>query len=251
MRRSWLRIAHRGASGSAPEHTRPAFEKALAVGVDMIELDVQLSRDGELVVIHDLELGRTTDGSGRVAAHSWAELKALDAGRWWGAPFAGARLLCLAEVFALVSGRAALNVEVKAPHADWAVVVPRLLDTLRRCDAAGLTIVSCFEPEFLAALRRVSPDVRVGLLWSRPDLSGAWDWVRRLGARSIHPHWPLVSHVLVRDAHRLDCQVLAWTVNEVATMRRLLDAGVDGIISDYPERFAGLDDGPTGGGSAP
>jgi len=251
MRRSWLRIAHRGASGSAPEHTRPAFEKALAVGVDMIEIDIQLSRDGELVVIHDVELGRTTDGSGRVSAHTCAELKTLDAGRWWGAPFAGERILRLEEVFALVSGRAALNVEVKAPHEDWAVAAPRLLDTLRHCDAAGATIVSCFAPEFLAALRRLSPDVRVGLLWSRPDLSGAWDWVRRLGARSIHPQWTLVSDGLVRHAHGLGCQVLAWTVNEVTDMRRLLDAGVDGIISDFPERFAALDRDGAGGGLAP
>jgi len=251
MRRKWLRIAHRGASGTTPEHTRPAFEKALAVGVDMIELDVQLSRDGELVVIHDLELERTTDGSGRVSARSYAELRTLDAGGWWGAPFAGARILCLDEVFALVSGRAALNVEVKAPREDWAAAAPRLLDTLRRWDAAGVTVVSCFEPAFLAVLRGLSPAVRVGVLWSRPDLRPAWEWVRRLGAWSIHPHWGLVSDALVRDAHAQGCRVLAWTVNEVADMCRLLDAGADGIMSDYPERFAGLDGDGSGSGLAP
>ena len=251
MRRKWLRIAHRGASGTAPEHTRSAFEKALAVGVDMIELDVQLSRDRELVVIHDLELGRTTDGTGRVSARPFAELKALDAGRWWGERFAGERILCLDEVFALVSGRAALNVEVKAPREDWPAAAPRLLDTLRRWDATGVTIVSCFEPEFLAALRGLSPAVHVGVLWSRPDLRPAWAWVRRLGARSIHPHWSLVSDALLRDAHALGARVLTWTVNEVADMCRLRDSGVDGIISDFPERFAALDGDGSGGGLAP
>ncbi len=217
----------------------------------MIELDVQLSSDRELVVIHDLELGRTTDGAGRVSARPLAELKALDAGRWWGGAFAGERILCLDEVFALVSGRAALNVEMKAPREDWPAAAPRLLDMLRRWDAAGSTIVSCFEPEFLATLRGLSSTAHVGVLWSQPTLRPAWEWVRRLGAVSIHPHWSLVSDVLLRDARALGCRVLTWTVNEVAEMGRLCDAGVDGIMSDYPERFAALDcDGP-GGGLAP
>jgi len=142
-------------------------------------------------------------------------------------------------------------VEVKAPREDWAAAAPRLLDTLRRWDAAGVTIVSCFEPAFLAALRGLSPAVRVGVLWSRPDLRPAWGWVRRLGAWSIHPHWGLVTDAVVRKAHKQDCRVLAWTVNEVADMRRLVDAGADGIISDFPERFAALDGDGSGGGRAP
>src|SRR5215468_1737197 len=98
MNQPWLRIAHRGASGTAPELTRSAFERALAIGVDMIELDVQFSRDLELVVFHDVELQRTTSGRGLVREHEFAELKRLDAGSWFGSSFAAERVLSLKEV---------------------------------------------------------------------------------------------------------------------------------------------------------
>lgn len=240
MSQRWLRIAHRGASGSAPEHTRPAFERALDLGVDMIELDVQLSRDGELVVIHDLDLQRTTNGTGPVRERSLAELKTLDAGGWYSPQFAGERVLDLGEVIDIVGTRARLNVEVKAPETDWPELAATLIDLLRCRGLMDRTIVSCFQPEALEIVRDRDAAAPVGLLWQDPELAQAWDWARRLGAVSFHPHWMLVSADVVQAAHERGLQVLTWTVNDIDVMCDLLRLGIDGIISDHPARFQGV-----------
>lgn len=240
MTRSWLRIAHRGASGEAPEHTRAAFRRALEYQVDMIELDVHLSRDGELVVIHDDDLGRTTNGAGRVRDLDLAGLRALDAGAWFGAPFAGERILTLGEVIDRIGGTR-LNVELKSARPDWRNQALRLVDILRRTDRVDSTVVSCFDPEALAVVRDVEPDARLGLLWAQTDMDAAWDWAERLRATSFHPHWTLATAATLAAAHHRQLAVLVWTVNEVALMGQLVTAGVDGIISDFPGRFAALD----------
>ena len=240
MSRHWLRIAHRGASGSAPEHTRPAFQRALDLGVDMIELDVQLSSDGVLVVLHDLDLQRTTGVAGAVRAHSFAAIKALDAGAWYGAPFAGQPVLSLDEVIDIVGTRARLNVEIKAPEVDWPLLGTTLVDTLRRRGLLETTIISCFELGALSIVHDCEPRARLGVLWQRTDFEEVWAWTRQLEAVSLHPHWMLVSTDLVDAAHARSLQVLTWTVNEVETMRGLLHRGVDGIISDHPERFSAV-----------
>lgn len=240
MPRPWLRIAHRGASGEAPEHTRAALLRAIGYGVDMIEVDVHLSRDGELVVIHDADLGRTTNGAGAVREHDWAMLRTLDAGAWFDPAFAGERLLVLEEVVALVAGRARLNVEVKAPPPDWPVLAERLAAVLRANDGLRGAIVSCFDPRALRVLREVAPEASLGLLWAHPDVEPAWEWVRALQAVSFHPHWTLATAAVIDRAHRLGLQVLVWTVNDVGDMRRLVAEGVDGIISDFPERFGAV-----------
>lgn len=235
--RSWLRIAHRGASGHAPEHTRAAFEQALQIGVDMIELDVQLSRDEELVVLHDLELDRTTSGHGPVRAHDLKALRALDAGGWFAPEFAGARVLSLAELLLLVGRRVRLNTEIKAQAADWDIVARRLIALLRQHELVDSTVISCFEAEALQVVRRYAPEAKLGILWQQADFGDAWRWARELGAVSIHPYWMLVSEPVMRAARAQELQVLAWTVNEVEAMRNLINSGVNGIISDFPERF--------------
>jgi glycerophosphoryl diester phosphodiesterase len=237
MGRSWLRIAHRGASGSAPEHTRYAFERALALGVDMIELDVQLSRDQELVVMHDRELERTTTGIGLVREHDFPDLMTLDAGSWFAPEFAGERVMSLREVVLLVADRARLNVEIKAPPEDWHVLAKELTTLLRRQGQLHRTVISSFELGALQALRTQASDARLGLLWQGPDFTEAWRWLRELHAASIHPHWLLVREDFLCTARQHDVQVLVWTVNEVETMRELVRCEVDGIISDFPERF--------------
>jgi glycerophosphoryl diester phosphodiesterase len=239
MSERWLRIAHRGASGLAPEHTRAAFERALDYAVDMIELDVQLSRDGELVVIHDLDLQRTTTGHGAVRQHDFAVLKSLDAGSWFAREFAGERVLGLAEVIEVVGTRARLNVEIKAAAVDWPALMPRLVDTLRVHDILEQTILSAFEPTALAAVREQTPQARVGLLWL-PELGEIWPLLDTLDARSLHLHWTLVSEEVVQHAHSRGVDVLAWTVNDVDTMRALVRMGVDGIMSDFPDRFGSV-----------
>lgn len=235
-----LRIAHRGAAGTRPELTRPAFERALELGVDMIELDVQLTRDGELVVLHDRQLGRTLAGSGPVRAHTLAELQALDAGVWFAPTWAGARVPSLDEVLALTAGRAELNVEIKSPPEDWAATAEALLDLLARHDRLGGTIISSFDRGALDAVRARSSAARLGVLWHNADLDPMWGAAAALDAAAVHPLWSLVDGELVATARAAGRQVIVWTVNDPEAIAALAALPVDGIISDFPERLAAL-----------
>jgi glycerophosphoryl diester phosphodiesterase len=212
----------------------------------MIELDVQLSADGELVVIHDFDLQRTTSGCGAVRTHSLAALRELDAGGWFAPQFCGERILTLLEVFELVGDRADLNVEVKPTAGDEEMIASELVRQLRRLERLEPTIVSCFDFNVLRILRNLEPTLPLGLLTHDPNLSPTFAVARELKARSVHPHWALVSPELVRSAEEAGLQVIVWTVNDVAVMQQLLRCGVDGIISDYPERFREVEAERTG-----
>lgn len=236
-----LKIAHRGASGTRPELTRAAFARALQIGVDMIELDVQLTRDRRLVVVHDRELGRTLPGSGAVRDRTLAELQTLDAGSWFGPEYRGEAPLSLEEVCDLAEGQADLNVEIKSPEEDWEATARVLVPLLREKKRLSGTVISCFQPGALACVRAVEPAARLGILWQNTDLDAAFAAAREVGATTFHPHWSLAGKSTVDDAHRRGLQVLVWTVNDVAAMRRLAGNGVDGIMTDFPERFAELD----------
>ncbi len=236
----FLRIAHRGAAGTRPELTAVAFERAIDLGAEMIELDVQLTRDGRLVVLHDRELGRTVSGSGAVRERTLAELQRLDAGGWFGPAYAGQRVPSLDEVLDLTLGRVGLNVEIKSPAPDWQATADVLVDLLANKGATATTIVSSFDMGALQAVRAVSAAVRVAVLWHEPDIAPAFRHAADLGAEAVHPQHQLVTDALVRTARREGLAVNTWTVNTAERMRALADLGVDGIISDFPELFANL-----------
>lgn len=243
MSQHWYRIAHRGASGTAPEHTRTAFKQALACDVDMVELDVQMSRDQRLVVIHDTDLGRTTNGRGAVRAHDWEHIRSLDAGGWFGPEFAGQPPLCLEDVLDILLPHAQLNVEIKSPQEDWESLAQILTDVLRARDCFDSVVISCFETGALKAVRAQSDAAQLGVLWYLPEVENAWHIARELRAVSFHPYWGLVSHELTQTARENSLKVFTWTVNEEEMMQHLLRLGVDGIISDFPDRFAALESG--------
>lgn len=232
-----LRIGHRGAAGTRPELTRAAFERAIELGVDMIELDVQLTSDGELVVLHDRELGRTIRGGGAVRERTLRELQAMDAGSWFDPAYADERVLSLDEVFDLTRGRTGLNVEIKSVESDWPTTARKLAERLEGGERWRTTIVSCFDMGALHALRRESSAARLGVLWKDADLEEAWRHAAQLRAVSIHPHWLLADAGTVRAGQERGLSVLVWTVNEPAEINRMKAVGVDGIMSDFPERL--------------
>lgn len=234
---SLLKIGHRGAPGTTPELTRAAFLRALELGVDMIELDIQLTKDGYLVVIHDHELERTTNGSGAVRDHTLAELKQLDAGAWFDQSFVGETILTLEEVIEIVGRRAMLNVEVKSPPGDWSSTALKTVAVLTHAGILGTTVLSCFQMQALEKVRELSPAARIGVLWHQPEFDDAWRWARELAAWSFHPWSKVLTAEGVAEAHQRGLRVLTWTVNDPEEIGQVAAMGVDGIMSDFPERL--------------
>lgn len=237
-----INFAHRGACAVAPENTLRAFGRAIELGADGIELDVQLSADGILVVCHNFDVDQTSNGHGRIAALPLAELKQLDFGSWFGPQFAGERIPTLDEVFDSLSPPALVNIELKSMSLRDNGLEAAVATLVRRRAVYDRVIVSSFNPVALWRLRRLDPHIEIGLLYA-PNLpiilARAWlrPWVR---PHALHPEQTLVDTNYMAWARRRGYAVNVWTVNEVAAMRRLIDVGVTSIITDYPDRLAAL-----------
>lgn len=236
---SFLGIAHRGASGRAPENTHAAFAAALALGAEAIELDCQLSADGELVVIHDETLERTTDGRGPVGDRTWSELARLDAGTWFDRSYEGERLPRLADVLAQVRDRVLLNVEIKSAR-DVGTIETKLVELVARENASSWVLFSSFHPAAVRNVRAAAPWARLGVLCDDDPRRGGLALAVELGAEALIPGRRWVDAGIVDEAHARGLDVWVWTVNEPGEMRRLMALGVDAIFSDWPERFAEL-----------
>ena len=227
-----LNIAHRGASGTFPENTVCAFRAAIDAGADMCELDVQLSRDGAIVVIHDDSVERTTDGKGEVAELTLEELKRLDAGaKFKSGPFKDARIPTLDEVFAVTSGKCGLNIELKAGGLEHQVA-----QIMQARNALNDSIVSSFEWEYLKKIQQLHFNIRVGLLADEKPVDLMMNAVA-MRAHAINPRWDMVTSDLCKAAHERGLKVYTWTVDADALMRALIECGVDGIMTNYPERL--------------
>lgn len=232
-------FAHRGARGHAPENTLLAFNLAFDLGADAIECDVQRSRDGELVIIHDDTVSRTTDGVGAVAALTFEDLRALDAGAFWRMP---QRIPTLAETLDLVRNRdGALNLEIKGESLEDAMgtaeAVEPVLAALEEPLRSRL-LVSSFELAAVARLKERLPWLRVAALysgreWQKRDMLAS---ALAMGAEAIHPGVALTTAELIAKAHAANLRVNVWTANRRAIIRKLIAWGADGLFSDYPER---------------
>ena len=239
-----LNIAHRGASGTFPENTVSAFRAAIDAGADMCELDVQLTRDGAVVVIHDDTVDRTTDGKGEVAALTLEELKRLDAGAKFKArnlapnlfprgkgDRSSERIPTLDEVFAVTSGKCGLNIEIKAGGLEHQVA-----QIMQARDAFNDSIVSSFDWEYLKKIQQLHFNIRIALLAEEKPVDLMMTAVA-MRAHAINPRWDMVTPDLCKAAHERGLKVYTWTVDADARMRALVECGVDGIMTNYPERL--------------
>ena len=226
-------IAHRGASGTCPENTLPAFRRAVDLGAPMIELDVQLTRDGHPVVIHDRTLDRTTSGRGAVRRRTLAEITKLDAGRWFSPAFAGARVPTLAEVLAEVPIR--INVELKAAGDDG--LERRVLEVVEGAAALDRVIFSSFDWASLERLRALTSGADLAVLWAGRSAGRALACAHRVRARSVHLRKSGTAPAGIAAGHAAGLAVRLWTVNAPADFARLTELGADGLFTDYPERF--------------
>ena len=254
-----LIFAHRGASAVAPENTLPAFTKALEMGADGIELDVQATADGELVVLHDFNLERTTTGTGLLRKHTLAQLVEIDAGIRFSDAFADTPIPTLEQVFELTADRCIVNVEIKNMDWDGGPEAGPLSHMIQRRRLHDRVIVSSFNPFSLRKMRKLDPAIPLGLLYM-PKLP------RRVGPRTplvsrirnlplkhlpfhlfralsvslispdaLHPHFQSIDPSLMAAARRRGQHVNAWTVNCGAEARRLAALGVNAIITDRPD----------------
>lgn len=230
----WPRvIAHRGASGTRPENTLAAFRRAVELGADMIELDVQRTRDGAAVVIHDWTLDRTTTGAGSVGDRSLAEIRTLDAGSWFDPAFAGERVPTLAEVLAAVP--IPINVELK-PRGDDGLEAAALA-AVEAAGALERVVFSCFEPAVLERMRGLSNAATLGLLWEDSPVPEALVWTRRVGARALHLRKDAVAPAALEQAAAVGLRIRVWTVNDPVEFEALAALGVEAVFTDFPERF--------------
>lgn len=247
-------IAHRGGAGLWPENTLYAFERARELGVDVIELDVRSTSDGVAVVVHDTTVDRTTDGTGRVSSLSLAELQRLDAGYRWspdgGATFPfrgrGIRVPTLEEVFAALPGMR-FNVE---PKQDDPALTASLCRVVRERGMGAKVLVGSFSATALERFRGACPEVATS---ASPAEVSKFLAMQRAGIDNLHsprvqalqvPEYAgalrILTESFVASAHARNLEVHAWTVNRTEDMRRLLDAGVDGLMTDYPDRLLAL-----------
>jgi len=240
----WV-IAHRGASGVAPENTLAAFRKAVELGAGFIETDLQLSRDARLVALHDDTLDRTTDGRGPVTAKTLEELRQMDAGSWFRRPsnhetasFAGERIPTIEEILAF--GREheiGLHLEIKTEGPSGAEHA--IVGALHACGEVARSVVISFDVTTLRRVRQLDPLVMTGFLYSDRAAEVVATAVGA-GARQLLPRADRVTRELVKNAHAHDLKVVTWTANDPAEMEKLIAAGVDGIITDYPDRLVEL-----------
>jgi glycerophosphoryl diester phosphodiesterase len=229
-------FAHRGASEYAPENTLAAFELAVQQKADAVELDAKLTADGQVVVMHDQTVDRTTNGRGRVGEMTLAQLRQLDAGSHFAPAFYGERIPTLDEVFDALGEKIFINVEL-TNYASMADSLPEIVaDLVRRHQLVERVIFSSFNPFALLRARRRLPGPPIGLL-AQPGKPGAWarTWIGRIiGYNSINPEKGDVNMHFLENAHKHGKRVLAYTVNQAEEIQRLFQLNVDGIFTDNP-----------------
>jgi glycerophosphoryl diester phosphodiesterase len=223
-----LKIGHRGAPAHVPENTIAGFKQAMRMGADGIELDVHLCKSGELVVIHDDTLDRTTNGTGPVALKTLSELRALNAN-------GGEPLPTLAEVFDALGPNAYYFIEIK--HADAAVLAATLMDAYvaKGFPSYRMMLIS-FQLEGLRAAREAFENLRIGASFDQmpPD---AVQKAAALGAKTILPNYRLLKQTQIEKITEAGMEVVTWTINDRIDISRTRQMGVHGIMSDYPERL--------------
>jgi len=225
-------VGHRGWLQKYPENTLASFKAALDLGVDALELDVHVTRDNHIAVIHDEEVDRTTDGKGPVREMTLAQLKRLDAGRWFDEHFRGERIPTLDEVMQLVAGKVPLAIEVKSPRETTDRLNEKFLPLLRRYP--GKVVVHSFDAGYLRTFRALRPDIDTGLLCaaSRKNLALAVE----LGCTAIHPAWQTVTSGLNRAIRRAGLRIMVWIARSESDCRKILSKlDVDAIGADCPD----------------
>ncbi|MGQ4832407.1 MAG: glycerophosphodiester phosphodiesterase [Candidatus Asgardarchaeia archaeon] len=228
-RRKPLCIAHRGAFVEAPENTLKSFKLAMEMGADMIELDVRLTKDRKVVVIHDDTIDRTSNGSGAVRDYTLDELKQFDFGE-------GEKIPTLEEVFELIKGNVLVNVEIKEMD-----MAKEVVEIIEKYNMADKVLISSFLHPVLLDVKRLNPTIKTGILFTCRPVS-VTNLARDARAEFVHPFYDTLDKQLIDEAHKNGLEVNVWTVDDEELMQKFIDWGVDGIITDVPDVFLDIRD---------
>lgn len=242
MEKDLVIFGHRGYSGVAPENTMAAFEQAFIAGAQGIELDVHLTKEGELVVCHDETLDRTTDGSGLVEEKSLSELKKLDAGSWYGEDFKAQAIPTLREVLTLVVGKPYLvNIELKNSLIWYEGIEEKVVGLVQEMRLTEQVIISSFNHNSLVKVRQLDSTIKTGVLYDCV-LVEPWEYGSRIGAASMHPSFLSINREIVEQCHEKGLKVYPYfdggyeEINPV-TREELQRLGVDGVFTNHIHRY--------------
>jgi len=235
-----INIAHRGASGHAPENTMAAFRLAVEQSADWIELDVHQTADGHPVVLHDFTLRRTAGDPRPVRALSLEQVKEFDIGSWWNGTYRSERVPTLDEVLAFAAGRIRIFIELKRGSSFYPEIERRLLEMIARHRAKDRVAISSFDLAALKTLRGLDPEIPLGLLTRKTRPRDILNEAESLKVQSIHISTHRLSKNILTQAHSDGLPVYVYTVNRLSLMKRFLAMGADGLFTNYPDRLRNL-----------
>jgi glycerophosphoryl diester phosphodiesterase len=233
-------VAHRGNSGLAPENTMVAIRQGVEAGAEMVEIDVQVTSDERLIVFHDHVLGRTTNGSGRVNAHTYEAISTLDAGSWMDKSYEGEAVPLLADVLEYLRGRAYLNIELKRYDEDQDIADRLIASVMRTIEVAGMldySLLSSFDHGLLARVRQLGWQIPYAVIMHPDDRALPSERALPVGANGVVMSRKQLSHARVADAvaHRLPLGV--YTINTEDEAQRALRYGIQAVVTNFPGRI--------------
>lgn len=231
---------HRGFSGAYPENTMLAFEKALEAGCEGIEFDVHLTRDGELVIIHDETIDRTSNQTGKVRDMTYEELCQVDFSYRFVGQFGFQKIPTLREYFALVQGRDIVtNIELKTGVYEYPGIEQAVFDLIQEYHMEDKVIISSFNHHSVLRMKEIAPELPCGFL-SETWILDIGNYVESYGVEAYHPQFHMLTDEETANLKAHHIQINTWTVNEPEDIQHMIDLGVDGIISNYPDRVAAM-----------
>lgn len=236
-----LNIAHRGFSGKYPENTMIAFQKAVEVGCDGVETDVHITKDGAIVICHDERVDRTTDGKGFIKDLTYNEIKKLYAGIKFGAEFQNSRIPDIDEFLDYFKDKNLLiNIELKNGIINYENLEKRVIEKIYEYKLQDKVILSSFNHYSMKKVKDIDSNIKTGLLYAA-NLYNAEEYAEKVGADALHPYFPSVmDRNIVDNIKKSGIAINAFTVNEEKHMRILMELGIDGIITNYPDALANL-----------
>lgn len=228
-------FAHRGFSGKYPENTLIAFEKAVEAGADGIELDVQLSKDGEVMIMHDETLDRTTDGKGPLVSYTCEELQKFDASYIYRGQMGFNKIPTLREYFELIKNTNIItNIELKTGINEYLGIEQKVWDLIQEYNLADRIIISSFNHYTILRMKAIAPKLKCGLL-TETWYVDAGKYTHNLGVECYHPHFANMTKNIVNEIKSYGIEINTWTVNKEEQMRDLIEKGIDGLIGNFPD----------------